>query len=71
MNAVRMQVEPQDVLEIGESVITAEPHVVTKEREHQGVGQRLRDDREIDAGNARPKSKPAELQRRQSPGPEP
>jgi hypothetical protein len=32
-----MRVENQDVLEIGESIIAAESHVVAEEREHESV----------------------------------
>ena len=41
---VGMQVETQDVLEIGETVVAPESHIVAEEREHQGVGERLCDD---------------------------
>ena len=60
-----MQVEAQNVLEIGESVVAAEPHVVAEERQHQGVGERLGDDRKVHAGDARPECKPSEHQRQQ------
>ncbi len=55
-----MQVETQDVLEVGESIIAAEAHVVAKERQHQRVGESLRDDGKIHAGDARPEGKPSE-----------
>ncbi len=61
-----MQVEAQDVLEIGESVVAAEPHVVAEERQHQSVGERLRDDRKVHAGDARPECKPPEHERQQA-----
>ncbi len=61
-----MQVETQDVLEIGEPVIAAEPHIVAEERQHQGVGERLRDDRKVHAGDARPECEPPEHQRQEA-----
>ena len=60
-----MQVEAQDILEVREAVVAAEPHVVAEERQHQRVGQRLRDDRQIHAGDPRTKRQPAEHQRKQ------
>ena len=41
----------EDVLEVGQAVIAAEPHVVAEEGQQQRVGQRLGDDRQIDAGD--------------------
>src|ERR1051326_8224292 len=60
-----MQVETQNVFEIGECGVGAESHVVAEKSEHQGVGERLRNDRKVHAGDARPKSKPPEHQRQQ------
>ena len=53
--AAGLQVEAENVLEIGQTVIAAEAHVVAKEREHEREGQRLGDDREIDAADPRAK----------------
>ncbi len=60
-----MQIETQNVFEIREAVVAAEAHVVAEEREHQRIGQRLRDDRKIHARHARAKREPAEYQRQQ------
>ena len=60
-----MQVEAQDVLEVGEAVVAAEAHVVAKEGEHQRVAERLRHDREIHARHARTKGQPAEHERQE------
>ena len=57
---LRLHVEAEDVLEIGEAVIAAEAEIVAEEAEQQRVGQRLRDDREIDAGDAAAEREPAE-----------
>ena len=56
----RLQVEAQQVLEVGEPVVAAEAHVVAEEREHQREGHRLGDDREIDAGDPGAEGEPAE-----------
>ena len=61
--AVGMQIESQDLLEIGEPVVAAESHVVSEEREHERVAERLRDDRKVDTGDTRSKRKPSEHQR--------
>ena len=53
-------VEAEDVLEIGQAVIAAETEIVAEEAEHQRIGQRLGDDRQIDAGDAAAKRQPAE-----------
>ena len=55
-----LDVEADYVLEIGKSVIAAEAEIVAEKAEHQRVGQRLRDDRQIDPGDAAAKGKPAE-----------
>ena len=44
-----LQVEAREVLEVGEPVVAAEPHVVAEEGEHQREAERLRHDRQIDA----------------------
>ena len=56
----RLQVEAQEVLEVGQPVVAAEAHVVPEERQHQREGHRLGDDREIDASDARAEGEPAE-----------
>ena len=58
--ALRLHIEAEDVLEIGQPVIAAEAEIVAEEAEHQRKGHRLRDDGEIDAGDARAKREPAE-----------
>ena len=58
--ALRLHVEAEDVLEIGQAVIAAEAEIVAEEREQQRVGHRLRDDRQIDAGDAAAEREPAE-----------
>ena len=45
----RLDVEAQNVLEIGQAVIAAETHVVAEEGQQQGESHRLGDDRQIDA----------------------
>ena len=60
-----MQVEAEDFLEVGKAVVAAEAHVVAEERQHQRVGQGLRDDRKVHSGHARTERKPAEHQRQQ------
>jgi hypothetical protein len=57
---LRLHVEAEDVLEIGQPVVAAKAHVVAEEGEHQRKRQRLRDDREIDARHARAEREPAE-----------
>ena len=57
---VRLDVEAEDVLEVGQAVVAAEAEVVAEEGELQRVGQRLGDDRQIDAGDARAEGEPAE-----------
>ena len=56
----RLHVEAEDVLEVGEAVVAAEAEIVAEEAEHQREGQRLGDDREIDAGDAAAEREPAE-----------
>ena len=62
---VALQVEAQQLLEVGEAVVAAKAHVVAEEREHQGVAEGLGDDRQIDAGDARSERQPSEHQREQ------
>ena len=58
-----LNVEAENVLEIGQAVIAAEAEIVAEERQQQRVGHRLCDDREIDAGDARTERQPAEAER--------
>ena len=58
--AVGLHVEAENVLEVGQAVIAAEAEVVAEEAEQQRVGHRLRDDRQIDAGDAGAEGEPAE-----------
>src|SRR5438477_257095 len=58
--AVRLNVEAQNVLEIGQAVVAAKTEIVAEERQQQRIGHRLRDDREIDAGDAGAERQPAE-----------
>ena len=55
-----LHVEAENVLEIGQAVVAAKAEIVAKKSEHQRVGQRLGDDRQIDAGDAAAKREPAE-----------
>ncbi len=57
---LRLHVEAEDVLEVGQAVIAAEAEIVAEKAEQQRVGHRLRDDREIDAGDAAAEREPAE-----------
>ena len=57
---LRLHVEAQDILEVGQAVVAAEPEIVAEEAEHQREGQRLGDDRQIDAGDAAAEREPAE-----------
>ena len=61
--AVRLQRKAEDVLEVGEAVVAAEAELVAEERQHQRVGERLGDDRQIDAGDPRAERQPAEHKR--------
>ena len=56
----RLDVEAEDVLEVGEAVVAAEAEIVAEEGEHQGEGHRLGDDRQVDAGDPAPEGEPAE-----------
>ncbi len=58
--ALRLHVEAEDILEIRQAVIAAKAHIVAEEGEEQGIGQRLRDDREIDTRHAGAEGEPAE-----------
>ncbi len=55
-----LHIEAENVLEIGQAVIAAEAEIVAEEAEHQREGQRLGDDRQIDAGDAAAEREPAE-----------
>ena len=55
-----MQVEAQQILEVGQAVVAAETHVVAEEGQHQGEGHGLGDDREIDPGDPRAEGQPPE-----------
>ncbi len=57
---VGLQVEAEQLLEVGEAVVAAEAHLVAEEREQERVGERLRDDREVHAGDARAEGEPPE-----------
>ena len=57
---LRLHVEAEDVLEVGQAVIAAEAEIVAEEAEQQRIGHRLGDDREIDAGDAAAEGEPAE-----------
>ena len=41
---LRLNLKAKDILEVGQSVIAAEPHIVAEEGEQQRIGHRLRDD---------------------------
>ena len=58
----------QDALEIGESIVAAEARVVAEEQQHERVGERLRDDREIDALDPRAECEVAEHEGASTPG---
>jgi len=58
--ARRLNVEAEHVLEVGEAVVAAEAEIVAEEAEHQREGERLGDDRQIDAGDAAAEREPAE-----------
>ena len=47
-------------------LLPPKPHVVAEEREHQGEGHGLGDDREVDAGDAAPEGEPAQRQGEQA-----
>ena len=65
---VRLHVEAENVLEIGEAVVAAEAHVVAEEGEQQRIGQRLGDDRQIDAGDAASGTRTSRSTKASSPG---
>ena len=56
----RLQRHAEDPLEVGEAVVAAEAGLVAKEEQHHRVRHRLRDDREVDALDARAKGEEAE-----------
>ncbi|MES3012320.1 MAG: XylR N-terminal domain-containing protein, partial [Pseudomonadota bacterium] len=45
----RLQVEAEQVLEVGQAVVAAEAHLVAEEGEQQRISQCLRDDRQVNA----------------------
>ncbi|MGC4094082.1 MAG: hypothetical protein QM756_40465 [Polyangiaceae bacterium] len=55
-----MQRVAVNLLEIGEAVVATEAGLVAEEQQHQGESERLRDDREVDATNARAERQEAE-----------
>ena len=57
---VGREAEAEHVAEVGQAVVAAEAHLVAEEGEHQRVGQRLGDDREVDAGDAAAEGEVAE-----------
>ena len=64
-----LHVEAEDVLEVGQAVIAAEAEIVAEEAEQQRIGHRLRDDREIDAGDAASGRRTSRTRRRAGPAP--
>jgi len=60
---VALQIDAEELLEISEPVVATKAHVVPEERQHQRVAERLRDDREVDAGHARAERQPAKDER--------
>src|SRR5579862_9418056 len=56
----RAHIESEDILEVRQPVVAAEPEIIAKKSELKRIGERLGDDRQIDAGDAASKSKPAE-----------
>ncbi len=58
--AIRLDVEAEDFLVVGEAVIAAKAHVVAEEGQKQRIGHRLGDDRQIDAIDAGAEGEPAE-----------
>ena len=58
-----------ELLEVSEAVVPAEAGVVAEEQEHQRVGEGLRDDREVDATDARAEREVAEHVRAANPAP--
>ncbi|KAG1448624.1 hypothetical protein G6F57_016811 [Rhizopus arrhizus] len=61
--AGRRDVEAQDALEVGKAVVAAEARVVAEEQQHGGERQRLRDDREVHALDARAEGEVAKDER--------
>ena len=59
-HAGRRDRHAEDALEVGEAVVAAEARLVAEEQQHRGEGQRLRDDREIHALDARAEREEAE-----------
>ncbi len=59
----------EDALEVGEAVVAAEAGLVAEEQQHRGEGQRLRDDREVDALDARAEGEVAEDEGQQARAP--
>jgi hypothetical protein len=57
---LRLYRKAENVLEVGQAVIAAEAHLVAEEGKQQRIGQRLGDDRQVDAGDAAAESEPAE-----------
>ncbi len=49
--ALRLDVEAENVLEVGQAVVAAKAKIIAEERQQQRVGHRLRDDRQINAGH--------------------
>ncbi len=64
--AFGLDVEAENILEIGQAVVAAEAEIVAEERQQQRIGHRLGDDREIDAGDAGAEREPAEAERQQA-----
>ena len=55
-----MQIEFQQLLEIGEAVVAAQPDVVAKKEKAKGDRRGLSDDGEVNAPNAASKSEESE-----------
>src|SRR6478752_4324838 len=47
-----MQIVAVDRFEVGQPVVATEAGLVSEEQQHQGIGQRLSDDRKVDAADA-------------------
>ena len=65
-SAVGLHVEAENILEVGQAVVAAEAEIVAEESQQQRIGHRLRDDREIDAGDAGAKRQPAKAECQQA-----
>src|SRR5262249_39400210 len=50
--AVGVQIEAEDVFEIREAVVSAEPHVVSEKCQHESIAERLCDDRKVHSGDS-------------------